>query len=60
MTLETGKATLTRRTSEGGSRVPIDDGGWAFADCSHKPFLEHLIPACSVSKAASTGISSTN
>ena len=37
-TLETSKATLTRRTSEGGSRVPIDDGGWTFADCSHKPF----------------------
>jgi hypothetical protein len=37
-TLDTSKATLTRRTSEDSSRVPIDGAHWAFADCSRVPF----------------------
>jgi hypothetical protein len=36
--LDTTKATLTRRTSEDGARVPIDAGAWAFADCTQTPF----------------------
>lgn len=37
-TLDTTKATLTRRTSEDGARLPVASGEWAFADCSQKPF----------------------
>jgi hypothetical protein len=37
-TLDTTKATLTRRTSEEGARVPIASNAWAFADCSTTPF----------------------
>ena len=36
--LDTTKATLTRRTSEEGARVPIAATAWAFADCSQTPF----------------------
>jgi hypothetical protein len=36
--LETTKATLTRRASEDGSRVPVASSDWAFADCSQRPF----------------------
>jgi hypothetical protein len=36
--LDTRKATLTRRLSEDGARVPIAPGAWAFADCSQSPF----------------------
>ena len=35
---DTSKASLTRRTSEDGSRVPIKSSDWAFADCSKTPF----------------------
>ena len=36
--LDTSKATLTRRMSEGGSRVPLRADEWAFADCAKTPF----------------------
>jgi len=36
--LDTAKATLTRRTSEEGARVPIASNAWAFADCAETPF----------------------
>lgn len=36
--LDPSKATLTTRTSESGSRVPIRSDAWAFADCSQTPF----------------------
>jgi hypothetical protein len=36
--LDTTKATLTRRTSDEGARVPVAPGAWAFADCSQTPF----------------------
>jgi hypothetical protein len=35
---DTSKATLTRRTSEDGSRVPLAPADWAFADCMEVPF----------------------
>ena len=38
VTLETAKATLTRRASEGSAVVPIRSADWAFADCSKAPF----------------------
>jgi hypothetical protein len=37
-TLDTAKATLTRRASEGSAMVPIRAADWAFADCSKMPF----------------------
>ncbi len=36
--LDTTKATLTRRASEDGAIFPIAGSDWAFADCSQKPF----------------------
>jgi hypothetical protein len=36
--LDTAKATLTRRASEEGAVVPISGADWAFADCSEAPF----------------------
>jgi hypothetical protein len=36
--LDTVKATLTRRASEGGAIVPIRSTDWAFADCSRGAF----------------------
>src|SRR5689334_5494013 len=36
--LDTTKATLTRRTSDEGARVPIASSAWAFADCAQTPF----------------------
>jgi hypothetical protein len=36
--LDTTKATLTRRLSEDGARVPIAATAWAFADCTQTPF----------------------
>jgi hypothetical protein len=36
--LDTTKATLTRRTSDEGARVPIASNAWAFADCAQTPF----------------------
>jgi len=36
--LDTAKATLTRRASEEGSRVPVRADEWAFADCDKTPF----------------------
>jgi hypothetical protein len=36
--LDTTKATLTRRHSEDGARVPIAATAWAFADCTKLPF----------------------
>ncbi|HEY6506549.1 MAG TPA: alpha/beta hydrolase domain-containing protein [Vicinamibacterales bacterium] len=35
---DTAKATLTRRASEEGSRVPLRADEWAFADCATTPF----------------------
>ena len=42
--LDTSKATLTRRMSEGGSRVPLRADEWAFADCAKAPFPGHAGP----------------
>ncbi|MBV9508112.1 MAG: hypothetical protein JO323_24225 [Acidobacteriia bacterium] len=36
--LDTSKATLTRRASEGTAVIPIRSTDWAFADCSQKAF----------------------
>src|SRR5215467_1267446 len=36
--LDTAKATLTRRASEGSAVVPIRSSDWAFADCSKAAF----------------------
>jgi hypothetical protein len=36
--LDTSKATLTRRASENGEIVPIPSAAWAFADCRTVPF----------------------
>jgi hypothetical protein len=36
--LDTSKATLTRRTSESGKIVPMSSADWAFADCGSVPF----------------------
>jgi len=38
LTLDTSKATLTRRAGEGREIVPIRSSDWAFADCSAVPF----------------------
>ncbi len=37
-TLDTSKATLTRRATEDGQRIPISSSDWTFADCSKAPF----------------------
>jgi hypothetical protein len=37
-TLDTSKATLTKRASEDGPRTPISSTDWAFADCSTVAF----------------------
>ena len=42
---DTATATLTRRTSEDGSRVPLPSSEWAFADCSKTPFPGQRDPA---------------
>lgn len=36
--LDTSKATLTRRAAEGGMVVPLRGDEWAFADCTQIPF----------------------
>jgi len=36
--LDTSRATLTRRASEDGAVVPLAPGDWAFADCRTTPF----------------------
>jgi hypothetical protein len=36
--LDTGKATLTKRASEEGAIIPIASAEWAFGDCSKTPF----------------------
>jgi hypothetical protein len=36
--LDTSKATLTKRASEEGALIPLASAGWAFADCSQTPF----------------------
>ena len=38
LTLDTSKATLTRRFSEGREVIPIRSTDWAFADCTATPF----------------------
>ena len=38
LTLDTSKASLTRRTSPGATGVRIPATDWAFADCSKSPF----------------------
>ena len=38
LSLDTTKATLTRRASEQGAVVPLRSADWAFADCSTNPF----------------------
>jgi len=42
--LDTTKATLTRRASETGSRVPLRADEWAFADCTATPFPGIAVP----------------
>ena len=42
--LDTTKATLTRRLSEEGSRVPLRADEWAFADCTKTAFPGHPDP----------------
>jgi hypothetical protein len=37
-TLDTSKATLTKRASEDGPKTTIASSDWAFADCSKSPF----------------------
>src|SRR5262249_17033769 len=37
-TLDTSKATLTKRTTEDGPKTTIPSSDWAFADCSKSPF----------------------
>jgi hypothetical protein len=36
--LDTAKATLTKRISEEGAVIPLSGGDWTFADCSEAPF----------------------
>ena len=36
--LDTSRATLTRRAGEGREVIPLRPGDWAFADCSKTPF----------------------
>src|SRR5581483_1619845 len=36
--LDTSKATLVRRTSDGGVATPLRSTDWAFADCTKTPF----------------------
>ncbi len=36
--LDTARATLTKRASEDGAVIPIPGGDWAFADCGKTPF----------------------
>jgi hypothetical protein len=38
VSLDTSKATLTRRVSETSEVIPIRPADWAFADCSKSPF----------------------
>ena len=38
VSLDTSKATLTRRASEGSALIPIRGSDWAFADCSKSAF----------------------
>ena len=38
VSLDTAKATLTRRASERGQIIPIRSSDWAFADCARTPF----------------------
>ena len=38
VSLDTSKATLNRRASEGGEIIPISSKDWAFADCNKAPF----------------------
>src|SRR5579862_4032085 len=38
LSLDTSKATLSRRASETSEIIPIHPGDWAFADCSKSPF----------------------
>jgi hypothetical protein len=38
LSLDTSKATLTKRTTEDGPRTVIAGADWAFADCSKTPF----------------------
>jgi len=38
VSLDTSKATLTRRAAEGAQIIPIRSSDWAFADCSKVPF----------------------
>jgi hypothetical protein len=38
LTLDTSKATLTRRAAEGREIIPIRSTDWAFADCTATPF----------------------
>ncbi len=40
-TLDTTKATLNKRASEGGEIIPIASGDWAFADCATVAVSRH-------------------
>jgi alpha/beta hydrolase family protein len=39
VSLDTTKATLNKRASEGGEIIPIPGSDWSFADCNKAPFL---------------------
>jgi Alpha/beta hydrolase domain len=45
LTLDTTKATLTRRSSQNAPAVAVPSGDWAFADCTTKPFPGSPDPA---------------
>jgi len=49
--LDTKKATLTKRATEDGPRTPISSDDWAFADCSTTPFPGTPDPAKICAKA---------
>ncbi len=38
LTLDTAKASLTRRASQSAPAAAVPSGDWAFADCTTKPF----------------------
>src|SRR3984957_19758651 len=50
-TLDTAKATLTKRATEDGARIPISSTDWAFADCATTPFPGTPDPAKICAKA---------
>jgi len=51
LTLDTAKASLTRRTSQSAPGTPVGSAEWAFADCTAKPFPGIPDPAKICAKA---------